>query len=81
MNLTNRAELVFRTSHSDVIERALSPELSEKIPRTKLSVTRGDGEVRIQIEAEDHTSLRAALNSYIRWANVAEETAKEVEKR
>ncbi len=32
----------------------------------------------IKVEADDHTALRAALNSYIRWANVAEETAKEV---
>jgi tRNA threonylcarbamoyladenosine modification (KEOPS) complex Pcc1 subunit len=74
----SRAELRFRTEHADVVARALSPELSEKIPRTRISVQKGEGEVRISVEAEDPTALRAALNSYIRWANVAEETAKEV---
>ncbi len=77
MNLTNRAELTFRTMHADVVVRALSPEMSESIPRTKVDVLGGEGEVTIRVQADDLTSLRAALNSYIRWANVAEETAKE----
>jgi len=56
-------------------------ELAEKIPRTKVAVEKRDGEVRIVIEADDQTALRAALNSYIRWTNVAEETAKEAGRR
>jgi KEOPS complex subunit Pcc1 len=80
MSLTNRAELTFRTEHADVVVRALSPEMSEKIPRTVVDVSKGEGEVTIRVEADDLTSLRAALNSYIRWANVAEETAEEVRK-
>ena len=76
--MTNRARLTFRTGHTDVVARALSPELAERIPRTKISVEEREGEVLIDIEAEDRTALRAALNSYIRWANVAEETAEEV---
>jgi len=35
----------------------------------------------VKIEADDQNALRAALNSYIRWMNVAAETAKEAEKR
>jgi len=81
MTLTNRARLTFRTGHTDVVARALSPELAERIPRTKISVEEREGEVLIAIEAEDRTALRAALNSYIRWANVAEETAEEVVSR
>jgi tRNA threonylcarbamoyladenosine modification (KEOPS) complex Pcc1 subunit len=75
--LASRAELVVRTRRPDVVAGALSPELAERIPRTKVTVERREGEVAIAIEAEDQTALRAALNSYIRWANVAEETAKE----
>lgn len=35
----------------------------------------------IRIEADDQNALRAALNSYIRWTNVAEETAREAGSR
>ena len=81
MTLTSRAELTVRTETPDVIAGALSPELAERIPRTKVSVERREGEVLIRIEADDQNSLRAALNSYIRWTNVAEETAKEAGSR
>jgi tRNA threonylcarbamoyladenosine modification (KEOPS) complex Pcc1 subunit len=78
MTLASKAQVVFRTEHADVVAKALSPELTESVPRTKITVEGRGGEVLISVEAEDHTALRAALNSYIRWANVAEETAKEV---
>ncbi len=81
MTQTHRATLTLRTEHAEVVSRALSPELTEKIPRTKVDVTTGDGEVVIGVDAEDLTALRAALNSYIRWSNVAEETAEEVGRR
>ena len=75
--MTSRAELILRTPYSKVIEGSLSPELGEKIPRTKISVETHEQEIVVRIEADDHNALRAALNSYIRWMNVAEETAKE----
>ena len=81
MTLTSRAELTVRTEKPDVIAGALSPELAERIPRTRVSVETREGEVSIRIEAEDQNALRAALNSYIRWTNVAEETAKEAGSR
>jgi len=68
MTLTSKAELTVRTKYAEVIAGSLSPELGEKIPRTSISVKR---------DGDDHNALRAALNSYIRWMNVAEETAKE----
>lgn len=79
--MTSRAELTVRTDRPDVVAGALSPELAERIPRTKVAVERREGEVVINIEADDQTALRAALNSYIRWTNVAEETAKEAGRR
>ena len=81
MTLVNTAELSLETSHARVVSGALSPELTERIPRTKVLVESDDRHVLVKIEAEDHNSLRAALNSYIRWMNVAEETAKEAARR
>jgi tRNA threonylcarbamoyladenosine modification (KEOPS) complex Pcc1 subunit len=81
MSLTSRAELTIRTEHAGIVAGALSPELAEKIPRTKVSVERRESEVLVRIEAEDQNALRAALNSYIRWTNVAEETAEEAKRR
>ena len=81
MTQTHRATLTLRTEHAEVVSRALSPELTESIQRTKVDVTTREGEVVIGVEAEDLAALRAALNSYIRWGNVAEETAEEVGRR
>ncbi len=77
MVLNCRAELTIETDNAEVVAGALSPETAERIPRTRVSVSRSDGKVLVDIEAEDQNALRAALNSYIRWTNVAEETAKE----
>lgn len=77
MTLTCSAELTITTRNARVLTGALSPEMSEKVPRTSVQVAEGEGEVAIRVEAEDLASLRAALNSYIRWADVAEETAEE----
>ena len=79
--MTSKAELTVRTEHAEVIAGSLSPELGEKIPRTAVSVERHGNEVLVKIEADDQNALRAALNSYIRWMNVAEETAKEAVSR
>jgi KEOPS complex subunit Pcc1 len=81
MTLTSKAELTVRTEHAEVIAGSLSPELGEKIPRTSISVERRGKELVVKIEADDQNALRAALNSYIRWMNVAEETAKEAVSR
>jgi len=78
--LTSRAELTIRTRNAGVVLGALSPEMSERVPRTTVEVVAGEGEVTIKVEAEDLASMRAALNSYIRWADVAEETAEEAKR-
>ncbi len=53
------------------IERALLPEIEEKIPRSEVSLrTEGDALV-IEIKAEDTTALRASLSSYLRWLSAA----------
>jgi KEOPS complex subunit Pcc1 len=81
VTVTSTAELTVRTPYAHVIQGSLSPELGERIPRTIVRVEKREDEVVVKIEADDQNALRAALNSYIRWMNVAEETAKEAVRR
>jgi len=66
-----RAVVTFRGEGADVLRASLSPEAGREIPRSRVTV-RGEGDVaEIVVEAEDPSALRAALNSYLRWAQVA----------
>jgi len=66
-----RAVLTFRGPEATVLRSSLSPEAGREIPRSRVTV-RGDGDVaEVVVEAEDTSALRAALNSYLRWAQVA----------
>lgn len=66
-----RAVVTFRGEGVDVVRAALAPEAGREIPRSRVTV-RGKGDVaEVVIEAEDAGALRAALNSYLRWAQVA----------
>lgn len=61
---------------ADAVCGALSPETESEVPKTRSTVTRAGVEVRVWIHAEDLASLRAALNSYLRWADAAEKAAR-----
>jgi len=66
-----RAVVTYEGREARVIRDALRPEAGREIPKAQVSV-RGEGDrVVIQVEAEDTPALRAALNSYLRWAQVA----------
>lgn len=49
----------------------LKPEIKHKIPKTKINVKIIDTILKIDIETNDISSLRAACNSYLRWINTA----------
>lgn len=57
------------------VSGALSPESESEVPKTRSEVALEGREVRVRIVAEDLASLRAALNSYLRWADAAERAA------
>ena len=66
-----RAVVTFRGPQACVLRTSLAPEAGREIPRSRVSV-RGDGDVaEIVIEADDTSAIRATLNSYLRWAQVA----------
>lgn len=54
---------------------ALRPEASREIPRAAAKVRVEGGRLLLEIISEDSASLRAAVNSYLRWVKVAAEAA------
>lgn len=56
---------------NEAVLEALRPESSREIPRASASVRLDGGRLHLEISAEDSASLRAAVNSYLRWVNVA----------
>jgi len=55
---------------------ALSPEAGREVPRANAVIRAEGGTVLIDVEAEDAGALRAALNSYLRWASLAMDASK-----
>ncbi|MBX8637913.1 MAG: hypothetical protein KIY11_06105 [Thermoplasmata archaeon] len=52
------------------LKRALGPE-TEDLRKCRVRWEDREGQTCLVIEAEDLHTLRASLNSYMRWANVA----------
>lgn len=73
-----QATLRLVTPHGRAVWGALHPEVGREIPRTRVSIVPGEGEIVLNIEATDLGALRAALNSYLRWINISEEIGKMV---
>lgn len=53
--------------NTSIILKSLSPEAKREIPRTKTNIKEVNGILVMEIEATDTNSLRAAINSYLRW--------------
>jgi KEOPS complex subunit Pcc1 len=70
------ATLKLLSPQSDVVLGAISPEVGREIPRTRVKISSGPGQLVLDIEASDLAALRAALNSYLRWIKVAEDVSR-----
>ncbi len=66
-----KAEITLTGEAAAVVEAALRPETAKPLSRATVSMERVGEELRLAIEAEDTAALRAAINSYLRWAAVA----------
>ena len=65
----------------EMVERvfkALSVESGREIPRTKVKIEGGES-LKITIKADDVHALRAALNSYLRWLQLAVDVEEVIE--
>jgi tRNA threonylcarbamoyladenosine modification (KEOPS) complex Pcc1 subunit len=54
-----------------VVYNSLTPEVKHKIPKTKVNVKLEETVLKLDIETNDLSALRAACNSYLRWINTA----------
>lgn len=73
------ATLLFRypLPTARALHGALSPETGVDVPKTRSACALdAEGALRIDIDADDLSSLRAAVNSYLRWADAAERAAR-----
>ncbi|HNS25502.1 MAG: KEOPS complex subunit Pcc1 [Euryarchaeota archaeon] len=57
---------------AEIVYGALKPEIkSSPSSRTRSWVKIKDKKLILEVEARDSTSLRAAVNSYLRWINLS----------
>jgi len=66
-----RAAITFEGEEADAIRRALEPEAGRDLPKAQVAISGRRGRVVVRIDAEDTSALRAAVNSYLRWVDVA----------
>ena len=58
-------------SVAQIIVNSLSPEMRERMPKAKIEIISKDSVLKLNITANDVSTLRAAVNSYIRWIETA----------
>jgi KEOPS complex subunit Pcc1 len=75
--MTQRAVFSFDLGKvkNEAVLAALKPEVAREIPRSRARVWQQDSLLYLEVKAEDSASLRAAVNSYLRWVKVAAEAA------
>ena len=70
-----RAKVIIHADdRAEILARILNNEAREEMSRSEVHVARDGNDLVLRITAEDAVSLRAALNSYLRWTNLAVET-------
>jgi tRNA threonylcarbamoyladenosine modification (KEOPS) complex Pcc1 subunit len=72
--MTNKARFLFHFPSSQdacVVAQSLSPEIQHKIPKSNVSFSVDKKTLKVTITSEDVSSLRAAVNSYLRWISTA----------
>ncbi len=73
-----RAAITLEGPEASVVRQALAPEAGRDVPKARVSVAGSGRKVVITIDADDTGALRAAVNSYLRWADVAARVRQEV---
>jgi KEOPS complex subunit Pcc1 len=66
-----RATLKFTGPEAKIVYGALGPETGRDVPGARVTMRSVRGRLTLTIDAEDTGALRAAVNSYLRWADVA----------
>jgi len=74
-----RATIVLSGPDAGVVYEALRPETGRDVPKARVSMRSARNRLTLTIDADDTSALRAAVNSYLRWADVAARVRREVE--
>jgi tRNA threonylcarbamoyladenosine modification (KEOPS) complex Pcc1 subunit len=72
--------LEVRGAIAEAVEGALSVEVGGGIPKVSAELDRTPDDLQVHLSSEDLPSLRAAINSYLRWATMAAEVAHAAER-
>ncbi len=73
-----RATIVLSGPDAGVVYEALRPEMGRDVPKARISMRSARNRLTLTIDADDTSALRAALNSYLRWTEVAARVRREV---
>ncbi len=73
-----RATVTLAGPEATVVRQSLRPEAGRDVPKARVRVSGTRSVLTIAAEADDTGALRAALNSYLRWADVALRASREV---
>ncbi len=73
-----RATITLEGTEASVVRQALAPEAGRDVPKARVSVSGSGSRLTITIDADDTGALRAAVNSYLRWSDVASRVRREV---
>ncbi|RLF45513.1 MAG: hypothetical protein DRN17_02405 [Thermoplasmata archaeon] len=65
----HRASVVIESERSDVIYNAIKQETA---PRANVSIDFDGKSLKLEISSENATNLRAALNSFLKWADLVD---------
>jgi tRNA threonylcarbamoyladenosine modification (KEOPS) complex Pcc1 subunit len=68
---TRRATIALGGPEADIVRGALAPEAGRDVPKTRVRVGGRGRRLILTITSDDTGSLRAAVNSYLRWADLA----------
>ncbi len=73
-----RATITFAGPEARLVFQSLRPEAGRDLPKARVRLRSDRGRVTLTIDADDTAALRAAVNSYLRWADVAARVRREV---
>jgi len=76
--IMRRATIVLSGPEAVVVYQALRPETGRDVPKARVSMRSARNRLTLTIDADDTSALRAAVNSYLRWADVAARVRREV---
>src|SRR5437867_12601759 len=75
-----RASIAFDGADAAMVYEAWRPETGRDVPKARVAIVSRRNRLTLGIAADDTSALRAAVNSYLRWADVAVRVGREVKR-